>query len=138
MKYGVSLFCHLVVSFFGPFIVLSFAAQYISRPQIYIKLNALVFCRNKLVINVKKCVLIDEPEVPQISHNSFSPFAQIGQSFGIFFKKLSSHVHCQWLVPIKSTYVCVVFQLFWSELCRRHWNSLGIFQNFRLIWIYWK
>ena len=43
-----------------------------------------------------KCVLIDELEVPQISHNIFSPFAQIGQSFGIFLKKLSSHVHCLW------------------------------------------
>ena len=37
--------------------------------------------------NDKNCVLIVQLEIPQIPYNLLGPPAQIGQLFGIFFKK---------------------------------------------------
>ena len=42
---------------------------------------------HRVVTHNKKNVLRVQLEMPQIPHNLFGPFAQIGQLFGIFLKK---------------------------------------------------
>ena len=50
-----------------------------------------------------KYLLKVQLKVSQIPHNFFGPSAQIGQSFGMFLKKvLITCVHCPWFEQVNS------------------------------------